>query len=90
MFKKENQSKQTKCTSGQAWHMTATEMLDFLARQDWEGQMKNVFKEVAPQFKVLKKNITDYQKAIENAKKVEEHNKKKATAATTRSERAHS
>jgi uncharacterized protein YukE len=68
--------------------MTATEMLDFLARQDWEGQMKNVFKEVASQFKVLKKNITDYQKAIENVKKVEEHNKKKATAAATRSERA--
>ena len=88
VFERENRSKQSKLTSAQARHMTAIEMLDFLARQDWESQMKDVFKELAPQFKILKKNITDYQKAIEKAKKIEENNKKKAAAANARAERA--
>lgn len=90
VFEKENRSKQSKLTSARARHMTAIEMLDFLARQDWESRMKDVFKELAPQFKILKKNITDYQKAIEKAKKIEEHNKKKAAAANARAERARS
>ena len=50
--------------------------------------MKDVFKEVAWQFKVLRKNILDYQKEIENAKKVAEYDVKKATAAAARAARA--
>ena len=53
-------------------HMTATKNLDFLACQDWESRMKDVFKELVPQFRILKKNILDYQREIEKAKKVAE------------------
>ena len=87
IFAKENRSKQSKRTSARARHMTGDEMLDFLARQDWEGRMKDIFKEAAPQFKILKKNITSYQKAVEKAKSVEERNKKKAATAVARAER---
>ena len=52
--------------------MTASENLDLLARQDWEGWMKDVFKEAAQRFKVLKKSISDHDKAVEKAKKVAE------------------
>ena len=57
--------------------MTAAKNLDLLAQQDWESQIKDVFKEVAPQFKVLKKGILDYYKEIEKANKVAEHEVKK-------------
>jgi len=50
--------------------------------------MKDVLKEAAPQFRVLKKNIVDYHKEIEKAKKVAEHEAKKAAAAAIRAERA--
>jgi hypothetical protein len=43
----------------------------------------------ALQFKVLKKNILDYQKEIEKARKVAECEAKKAAAAATRAARAH-
>jgi len=69
--------------------MTAAEHLELLARQDWESSMKDVFKEAARQFKVLKKNILDYQKEIKNAKKVAERDVKKAAAAAARAARAH-
>jgi hypothetical protein len=72
---------QSKLTSGRARHMTAAENLDLLARQDWESGMKDVFKEAAPQFRVLKKNILDYQKEIEKAKKVAEQEARKAATA---------
>ena len=71
-FEKEKQKHPHKLSSGHTWHMTAAEHLDLLAQQDWEGCMKNIFKEVVPQFKVLKKNIADHQKAIKNVKKVAE------------------
>ncbi|KAF8327657.1 hypothetical protein F5887DRAFT_1083703 [Amanita rubescens] len=58
--------------------MTAAENLDLLARQDWESRMKDVFKEAAPRFKVLKKSILDYHKQIEKAKQVAERASKKA------------
>jgi len=50
--------------------------------------MKDVLKEVAPQFKVLKKSILDYHKEIKKAKKVAEHEAKKAVTAAERAERA--
>ena len=84
VFEKERRKNQPKLYSGQARHMTATEHLDSLARQDWESGMKAVLKEAAPRFKVLKKNITDYQKAMEKAKKVAEREAKRAAAATAR------
>ena len=34
--------------------------------------MKDVFKELVPQFRILKKSILDYQREIEKAKKVAE------------------
>jgi hypothetical protein len=64
--------------------MTAAENLDFLAHQDWESRMKEVFKEVAPWFKILKKNILDYQKALEKAKKAAERDARKAATAAAR------
>jgi hypothetical protein len=67
--KRKNQSR---LTLGRARHMTATENLDLLAQQDWESGMKDVFKEAAPRFRVLKKNILDYQKEVEKVKKVAE------------------
>ena len=33
--------------------MTAAKTLDLLARQDWESNMKDVFREAAPRFRVL-------------------------------------
>jgi hypothetical protein len=68
--------------------MTATKNLDFLAQQDWERGMKDVFKEAAPQFKVPKKNILNHQRVIEKARKVAEQEVKKAATAATRAERA--
>ena len=50
--------------------------------------MKDVFKEAAPQFKVLKKNIIDHHRAIEKVRKVAEQEVKKAAMAATRAERA--
>ena len=67
--KRKNQSR---LTSGRARHMTAAENLDLLAQQDWESGMKDAFKEAAPRFRALKKNILDYQKEVEKAKKAAE------------------
>jgi hypothetical protein len=89
VFERAKRKTQNKLTSGHACHMTATENVDFLARQNWERGMKDVFKEAGPRFKVLKKSILDYQRAIEIARKVAEQEAKKATAATARAERAH-
>ena len=77
-FEKEKRKAQNKRSSGQARHMTAAENLDLLARQDWESRMKDVFKEAAPQFRVLKKSILDYHKQIEKAKQVAGREAKKA------------
>ena len=43
--------------------------------------MKDVFKETAPWFRVLKKNIINYQKKVEKAKKVAECGVRKAATA---------
>ena len=56
--------------------MMASENLDLLAQQDWEGQMNNVLEKAAQQFNVLKKSISDHEKAVEKAKKVECNTKK--------------
>lgn len=73
--------------------MTATKNLDLLAQQDWQSLMKDVFKEAIPQFGVLKKNILDYKKEVGKevgkAKKVAEHDARKATTAVVRAVRAH-
>jgi hypothetical protein len=57
VFEKGKWKNQGKLTSGHAQHMTVAENLDFLACQDWESKMKDVFKEVASRFRILKKNI---------------------------------
>lgn len=69
--------------------MTAAENLDFLARQDWESRMKDVFKELALQFRILKKNILDYQREIEKAKKAAEQEARRAATAAARATRSH-
>ena len=46
--------------------------------------MKDVFKELAPRFRVLKKNILDYQREIEKAKKVAEREARRAATAAAR------
>ena len=74
--------------SGHAHHMTAAENLDWLARHDWECLMKDIFKEVAPQFKVLKNNITDYQKVLKKEKKATECEAKATASAEARVLRA--
>ena len=68
--------------------MMDDENLDLLAQQDWKGRMKDILKEAAPQFKALKKNIINYYKAIEKARKVADHDAKKAAASATRAARA--
>jgi hypothetical protein len=88
VFAKEKQKSQNKRTSGHARHMTANENLDLLARQDWESRMRDVFKEAAPRFKALKKNIVDYHKTTEKARKVAEREARKAAAAVARAARA--
>jgi hypothetical protein len=88
VFDRAKRKTQNKLTSGRARHMTATENLDFLARQDWERGMKDVFREAGPRFKVLKKSILDYQKAIEKVRKVAEQEAKKVAAVSTGAERA--
>ncbi len=50
--------------------------------------MKDIFKEAVPRFKVLKKNIADYQKALEKEKKAVEREAKAAAAAEARALRA--
>jgi len=87
-FEKTGRKKQNMPTTGRARHMTAAENLDWLAHHDWENLMKDVFKEAAPRFKVLKKNITDYQKAIEKERKAAEREAKAAAAAEARAVRA--
>lgn len=84
VFEKGKRKNQNKLTSGHARHMTAAENLDLLARKDWESGMKDVFKEAAPRFRVLKKNILDYQKEVEKAKKVAEREARKAATAAAR------
>jgi hypothetical protein len=49
--------------------------------------MKDVFKELAPQFRILKKNILDYQREIEKAKKAAEREARRAATAATRAAR---
>jgi hypothetical protein len=87
-FEKEKRKTQNKRSSGHARHMTAAENLDLLAHQDWESKMKDIFKEAAPRFKVLKKSILDYYKEIEKANKVAEREAKRAAAAAARATRA--
>jgi hypothetical protein len=89
-FEKKGRKKQNMHTAGLARHMTAAENLDWLARHDWESLMKDLFKEAAPQFKVLKKNIADYQKALKKEKKTAEREAKAAAAAEVRAARARS
>jgi hypothetical protein len=89
VFERAKRKTQNKLTSGCARHMTATENLDFLARQDWERRMKDVFKEAGPRFKVLKKSILDHQRVIEKVRKVAKQETKKVAAAAARAERAH-
>ena len=74
----------SKLASGRARHMTAAENLDLLARQDWESRMKDVLKEAAPRFRVLKKDIVDYHKVLEKARKVAEQEARWAAAAAAR------
>ena len=87
VFEKGKRKNQGKLTSGHARHMTAAENLDFLARQDWESRMKDVFKEVAPRFRILKKNILDYQREIEKAKKAAEREARRAATVAARAAR---
>ena len=64
-----------KLASGQARHMTAPEMIDFLTRQTWES-MGELFKEASEEFKVRRKAIDDYHKGIAAEKKVAERAQK--------------
>ncbi len=71
-FAKGNKVKK-KETSGHPRHMTSVENLDLLACLDWEGRMKDVFKEAAPAFKGRRKSIETHQKdavkEVEQARK---------------------
>ena len=49
--KDQQKTAKKKFTSGQAWHMTAHEVIDLLAQQTWESAMADVFKEASEQFK---------------------------------------
>jgi len=53
-----------KLTSGQACHMTAPKMMDFLAWQTWKSAMGNLFKESSEQFKAQREAIDDHHKAL--------------------------
>jgi PHD/YefM family antitoxin component YafN of YafNO toxin-antitoxin module len=74
--KDKRKAARSKLTSGQARHMTASEMLDLLARQTWESMMGDLFKEASERFKALRKAIDDHHKQIAVEKKAEEKARK--------------
>ena len=74
--KDQQKTAKKKFTSGQAWHMTAPEMIDLLAQQTWELAMADVFKEASEQFKARQKAIDNYHKAIVAERKLADWEKK--------------
>jgi hypothetical protein len=55
-----------------ARHMTGEEMMEELAKADWEVQMRDVFEEAKPHFKQLRRAIQTYEKeVVEQAKRAE-------------------
>jgi hypothetical protein len=87
-FEKEKRKSRTAPSSGHARHMTAEENLIELAKIDWRNAMKEVWKELQPQFQVIKKAYSNRQKEIERAKKVAEREAKKVATAALRAQRA--
>ena len=77
-FTKCQQKAAKKLTSGQARHMTATEMMDSLAQQTWESAMRDLFKEASERFKAQRKAIDNYHKQIAANRKAEEKARKAA------------
>jgi hypothetical protein len=69
-FEKGKHKSHTTASSGQARHMTAKDNLVELAKMDWCDAMKDVWRELKLQFQVIKKALSNQQKAIEKAKKV--------------------
>ena len=51
--KDKQKAAKNKLTSGQACHMTASEMMDLLAQQTWESAMGELFKEASEWFKAV-------------------------------------
>ena len=76
--KDQRKAAKRKLTSGQAHHMTAPEMMDFLARQTWESAMGNLFKEASEQFKARRKAIDDHHKALAAEQKLADRERKAA------------
>ena len=77
-----------KLTSRQARHMTGDEMLDSLARYDWESKMSDLFKEASPRFKAQKKGIDDYYKNIAEERKSADRATKAAARLAKKAETA--
>ena len=86
-FTKCQQKAAKKLTSGQARHMTATEMMDSLARQTWESAMRDLFKEASERFKAQRKAIDNYHKQIAANRKAEEKARKAAERQAKKAEK---
>ena len=86
-FTKCQQKAAKKLTSGQAHHMTATEMMDLLAWQTWESAMRDLFKEASERFKAQRKAIDNYHKQIAANRKAEEKARKAAERQAKKAEK---
>ena len=67
LFGKKKIPKKQEGGSG-AWHMTSTEMMEALAKADWEDHIAAVHHEAAAQFKAIKSAIKEQDKVEEEEK----------------------
>ena len=79
LYTKENKKKDKQQTS-EAWHMTSVEVLDLLAKLDWQSKLKDVFKQVKEIFKEREKKIIQHYKDIADEEKQELARRKQNTA----------
>ncbi|KAH7929520.1 DDE-domain-containing protein [Leucogyrophana mollusca] len=84
LFAKKKQTGYRREGGSGARHMTSTEMMDALAKADWEVKMKDVHEEAAKHFKQLRLTIRQYEKASADAQKRSEREKQAAVREAVR------
>ena len=70
LYTKENKKKDKQQTS-EAWHMTSVEVLNLLAKLDWQSKLKGIFKQAKKIFKEQEKKIVQHYKDIADEEKQE-------------------
>ena len=79
--KRAKKGKKDKQESSEAQHMTSTENLEKLAKNDWETAMEPVWKEAKACYKQQEKEIRDHNKKVEEQEKRERTMDKQAAVA---------